>query len=143
MATTVSMNRPDSRRKGADGERELARVLADHLGIEVTRNLLQVRQGGHDLVGLPVALEVKRYATASPAMVERWWNQAAQQATGTGLVPALAYRVDRQPWRFVVPLSLIVEGLPFDPGYSWAIETSLPAFCLLVRETITTPGPGR
>lgn len=57
------MDRPDSRRKGAEGER-----LADHLGVEITRNLLQSRQGGHDLSGLPVALEAKRYSTTTPAL---------------------------------------------------------------------------
>ncbi len=53
-----------------------------------------------------------------------------------GTMPALAYRVDRQPWRFLVPLSLIVEGLPFDHGYPWTIVISLPAFCFIVRENI-------
>lgn len=51
-------------------------------------------------------------------------------------MPALAYRVDHQPWRFLVPLSLIVEGLPFDHGYPWTIVISLPAFCFIVRENI-------
>jgi len=139
MVTAASMRKPDSRRKGADGERELARVLADHLGVEVTRNLLQVRQGGHDLNGLPVALEVKRYATATPALLEKWWHQAAQQATGVGLTPALAYRVDRQPWRFLVPLSFILAEIPFNPGFPWAVEVSLQTFALLIREAITPP----
>lgn len=34
------------RRKGADGERELARLLREHLGADVTRNLLQSRHSG-------------------------------------------------------------------------------------------------
>lgn len=92
--------------------------------------------------GVQVGVQVPVEPAASPALLARWWDQAAQQATGTGLAPALAYRVDRQPWRFLVPLSLVVEGLPFDPGYSWTIEISLPAFCLIIRETIPTLGTG-
>ena len=39
------------RRKGADGERELAKLLYDRLGVELKRNLEQSRNGGYDLEG--------------------------------------------------------------------------------------------
>lgn len=49
------------RRKGKAGELELARLLREHLGADVTRNLEQSRRGGADLLGLPGwAVEVKR-----------------------------------------------------------------------------------
>jgi len=51
------------RRKGADGERELARLLREALGAGVFRNLDQPRQGGADLLGIAGwAIEVKRAA---------------------------------------------------------------------------------
>jgi len=53
------------RKKGKAGELEIARLLRDHLGADITRNLLQARQGGADLLGVPGwAIEVKRAARA-------------------------------------------------------------------------------
>ena len=87
-------------RKGKEGERELARLLREHLGAGVTRNLAQARQGGVDLQGLSGwAIEVKR--AARPRLAE-WWVQTCQQAEATGQRPALFYRLDRQLWRVVV-----------------------------------------
>lgn len=40
------------RRKGKAGDLELARLLREHLGADVTRNLPQARQGSTDLIGL-------------------------------------------------------------------------------------------
>lgn len=54
----------NSQRKGKEGERELARLLREHLGDGVSRNLEQARNGGADLNGLPGwCVEVKRAAT--------------------------------------------------------------------------------
>ena len=49
-----------SRNKGAAGERELAKILADELGIEVQRKLGQDRDGGDDIQVGKYRLEVKR-----------------------------------------------------------------------------------
>ena len=52
---------PKAITKGKSAERELAKLLGDHLGLELSRNLDQTRDGGYDLIGLPgIALEVKR-----------------------------------------------------------------------------------
>lgn len=94
------------RAKGASGERELAALLiewADSLGmaLEVKRNLEQVRGGGHDLVGLEcygMAVEVKRVEALA---LVNWWDQAVRQAKQAGgLIPVLAWRQNRKPWRF-------------------------------------------
>lgn len=83
------------RKKGKAGELEIARLLRDHLGADITRNLLQARQGGADLLGVPGwAIEVKR--AARPRLSE-WWQQTCSQAQATGQRPALFYRLDRQP----------------------------------------------
>ena len=74
------------RTKGAAGERELARLLRDHLGAEVVRNWVQARPGGADLLGVHGwAIEVKR---AARARLNEWWQQTCQQADVTGQRPA-------------------------------------------------------
>ena len=93
-----------SRRKGSNGERELCRLLRSGLGIEVERNLLQSRSGGHDIDLPGLALEVKRSAVVTEAIVRSWWQQAVRQADRARLCPALAYRADRQPWAVRLPL---------------------------------------
>lgn len=121
------------RRKGADGERELARLLRESLGAGVFRNLDQPRQGGADLLGIAGwAIEVKR--ATRPALAA-WWSQACAQADALACRPALAYRLDRQPWRVVVALRHIATGFEFAP-LEMRVETDLEVFTALVRETI-------
>lgn len=122
------------RRKGASAERELVRLLSEHLDVTVTRNLNQSRDGGCDLLGVgPFALECKRQEKLSLAS---WWRQAVTQAEAAELIPVLAYRQSRQPWRFVVPLAALM-GEPID---SKAIATlDLDGFIAAVRlvDTVT------
>ena len=62
------MSGKGSRTKGASAERELIKLLEDHLGdivhqqnLSLQRNLEQTRSGGHDVIGLDdIAIEVKR-----------------------------------------------------------------------------------
>jgi Holliday junction resolvase len=130
-----------SRTKGANGERELARLLSDELGVEVTRNLMQTRDGGHDLNGLSGwCLEAKRRAKVTEGEKRQWWAQAVRQSgefaeRGT---PVVAYRADRGEWRFMLPLCAI-QGYPggaMDMAYPWAVEMGVEPFCLLVRESL-------
>ena len=49
-----------SRQKGQRGEREVCQILAEHLGGEFKRNLMQTQEGGFDILGLDeYAIEVK------------------------------------------------------------------------------------
>jgi hypothetical protein len=90
-----------SRRKGKAGELEVAALLRALLGTAVVRNLTQVRDGGHDLIGLPGwSAEVKR---ASTPRVHQWWRQTVGQANGAK--PVLLYRTDRRAWRAVIALA--------------------------------------
>lgn len=117
------------RRKGATGERELIRLLRERLGTDIVRNLGQSRDGGHDLLGVGrFALEVKR---CEKLALPSWWRQAVEQAEKAELYPALAYRQSRQPWRFVVPLAVLMG----EPVGSQAVATlDLDGFCMAVRE---------
>ena len=102
-----------SRRKGASGERELAHLLEKHLDVKLVRNLSQSRDGGHDLTGLDnMAFEVKRTAKSQ---LSAWWKQAVVQAEDVGRVPVLAYRLDRQSWRFVVALADTLDSCCHQP----------------------------
>jgi hypothetical protein len=120
------------RRKGKRGELEVAALLRDHLGASVVRNLTQVRDGGHDLIGLPGwSAEVKR---AAQPRVPEWWRQTVGQADGAR--PVLLYRTDRRPWRAVVALADVVPGFEGQARgeVTWTLESSLEVFAALVRE---------
>lgn len=121
------------RNKGAAGERELAKILRDELGVDITRNLVQSREGGADLLGVAGwAIECKR--TASPAL-RTWWLQACQQADRAGMKPALIYRLDRCEWKVVVAMQNLFPPFEYHPiGLTWTVEMSLPAWCAVVRE---------
>ena len=117
---------PKAITKGKSAERELAKLLGDRLGLELSRNLDQTRDGGYDLIGIPgIALEVKR---CEKLAINQWWQQALRQAENAGKTPVLAYRQSRKPWQFVVPLSWIT-GLSTDE----TATISLEAFCYLVK----------
>ena len=108
------------RHKGADGERELARLLSDSLNIEVSRNLEQVRQGGADLIfelppgragfvpeGWRIVIEVKRYAShrrPSHNQLRKWFSYLCGQALYNRDICVLAHREDRREWRMVLVL---------------------------------------
>lgn len=95
------------RSKGQRGERETIKLLSDWARpvtmavgmpeIELTRNLVQTRGGGYDIVGLEwLALEVKRQETLS---LGPWWKQTLRQ-TGPDQIPLLMYRQNHGKWKF-------------------------------------------
>jgi hypothetical protein len=95
------------RGKGQRGERESIVLLQAWAGpvmqarglppLELTRNLVQSRSGGYDILGLDwLALEVKRHENLA---VPQWWRQTVKQ-TGPGQIPFLMYRQNRTRWKF-------------------------------------------
>ena len=121
-----------NRRRGCNSERELAKLLFDRLGVAVSRNLQQTRDGGYDLLLTGWSLEVKR---ATRPRLADWWRQTVQQAEQARLKPALAYRLDRRPWRVVVALA---DVMPAAGGQSpdLTAELCIDGFALLVRELL-------
>lgn len=92
-----------SRNKGQRGEREVCKLLAEKLGGEFKRNLMQTAEGGYDVIGLEgCALEVKRCETLS---INSWWDQAKEQAE-VNTWPVLFYRKSRQPWSVVIEIGM-------------------------------------
>ena len=114
------------RTKGANAERELVRALGEYLNLDVRRNLSQVRDSGHDLDGLPVALEVKRQEQLK---LGSWWEQAVTQAEEARKPPALAYRQSRQPWRFRLPEWVLSGKAVRSNGLDYTIECGIVLFC--------------
>lgn len=95
----------NSRIKGQDAEREVIRIILPVvrgvLGPDavLSRNLEQYQRGGHDIVGIDwLALEVKRQ---EELQIEAWWRQTLAQASST-MVPVLAFRQSRKPWRVMM-----------------------------------------
>ena len=119
------------RNKGAAGEREVAKILNDELGIELVRNLEQTRNGGHDLIGLDGwAIEIKRQEQLS---INTWWKQTTDQAERAGAKPALFYRQSRKPWTVVVDANDISQD-SFPVNRRHTIQMDVQCFCQLVRE---------
>lgn len=122
----------NSRNKGAAGEREVAKIIDDLLGVKVERNLDQWRAGGYDLVGLAGwAIEVKR---AKKPLLNQWWAQTVEQAKINELKPVLFYRLDNQKWRVVVPMNLISRGITETTDLDYCAELSPEGFATLYRE---------
>lgn len=132
------MGKINSRAKGKSGERELIgelkKLLPSEMTSELTRNLDQTRDGGHDILGLDGwALEVKRYAEVLPADLERFWKQACEQARNNESRPALCFRQDRRAWRTVIRVSEVgYRGGDVSEDYADTVEMSLELFAKLV-----------
>ena len=142
--------RINSRNKGASSEREFAGAIHDHLNVRLVRVLDQSRNGGFDLAPAPdqagpevdtlrgLAIECKRYQAIPPHLMARFWQQATKQAEAAGLVPALAWRADRHPWRVTVPLGWLA-GMGTSMDLELTAALSLEAFCLAIRELSRRP----
>ncbi len=136
----------NSRNKGAQGEREFAGLIQDHLGVKMVRNLLQARDGGHDLVVSPdqygpvadslnvMAIEIKRCSRATESKLKGFWSQTTHQADEAGKLPVLAYREDRQSWRVIVDMSLLHPGMTPCNEFDYTAELSVDGFASVVRE---------
>ena len=100
-----------ARNKGKAGEQEFIETFRSLFPEPIKRNLEQVRSGGSDLIGSdPFVVEIKRVEKLD---LNNWWRQVTHAAsTGplcpTKAVPLVAYRQSRQPWKFLLPATLIV-----------------------------------
>lgn len=88
------------RRKGAEAERQLAKLLADELGVEVVRNTDPRHVSKGDILAVPgYSIECKRCETLRR---NAWWQQAVKQAAIHRAEPIVFYRQSRKPWRALV-----------------------------------------
>lgn len=126
------------RTKGRAGEQQVARLLRDHLNINVGRNwqAQSATRRKSDLTGLPGwSVEVKR----ASEFRRDWWDQAIEQADNEGQTPALVYRLDGQgrglpeeeKWRVILPLNAICNE---DVDLEHTAEITLAAWMQIIRE---------
>ena len=101
----------NSRRKGANGEREVCEILNQELGWAVKRNLSQSRDGGWDIEIAQFRIEVKR---RKKLMVHEFMEQASKSAGEA--TPVVLMRADGEEWLLMMKLSdampLIRDALP-------------------------------
>ena len=116
-----------SRDKGARGEREAAKVLAEATGFPVDRSARIGKVGAADLVGLPgFCIEVK-YLYGTP-VVNQWWKQAVRQADGE--TPLLMYRLrGHRVWTVRISARYFLPELPVE---SW-VEMPVDTFGAIIR----------
>lgn len=93
---------PNSRRKGAEGERELANILKTY-GFDARRGQ-QYRGGGDspDVVGLPgVHIECKRVEKLN---IENAMKQSRRDAKDTNEIPVVMHRRNFEGWKVTMDL---------------------------------------
>lgn len=88
------------RTKGAGGEREAAKALAEEFGIPVKRTLGQARDSGTDIHLGRWRIEVKRRKRV--ANLYDWLKQA-EDTCGPSQQPAVMLRADGEGWLVVMP----------------------------------------
>lgn len=118
----------NSRRKGKEGELELARILRTY-GFD-TRRGQQFKGGGDspDVMGLPgVHIECKRVQNL---VIEKAMVQSRTDAERTDDVPVVMHRRDREKWKVTMDLG------DFMKMYIAATDADVPRFptCALHKE---------
>ena len=81
----------NNRRKGASGEREVATILSESLGVTVKRILGQERDSGNDIEQGSFRFEVKRRKRVG--QLYEWFDQVKP-----GKVPVVMLRADGREW---------------------------------------------
>lgn len=125
------MSQINSRNKGAAGEREVAKILREYIGIDVSRNWQgQAAKGGPDILLPGWAVEVKR---AKKPLIANWWTQAAFQAQAIGRHPVLVYRLDRGKWRALMSM----KALRPDLSCHHQVEMDFECWCNFYRTWVS------
>lgn len=125
------------RRKGAVGEREVAGIIRDWLGVDIQRTWQgQSAQGGSDLSGVPGwSIEIKH---AAVTRLGEWWKQAREQSNREGQHPALIWRQTGFGRGLPVEEKWQVRVIPLAVGLSARGHLDMPLITWLdlVRETL-------
>lgn len=82
------------REKGAQFERDVAKIFSAFVGREVRRHLGQARDGGEDIIVPPLTVECKRRKSLKTIM--SWYEQAraASRKIGNAPIPVVVMRED-------------------------------------------------
>lgn len=110
--------------KGKAGEREIAALLRQLTGLDVTRRV-RTLDGDSDLMGIKGwTIEVKRHKTAKRGEIRRWWEQCVDQAANDRSIgrPVLFFRANQDEWRAVWAPGLSVR-------YEMTLESGIECWC--------------
>lgn len=88
------------KKKGASGELEICRIIADNLGVDAHRNLSQTRDGGTDIALGKFRVEVKRRARIGN--IYEWMAQSEAACDTPGQIPVVCARADRKQWLVIM-----------------------------------------
>ena len=94
------------RDKGAAGEREVCRLIAEKTGISTARQLDQSRDGGGDIKIPGHNIEVKRRARIGQVYD---WMEQSKAACKPGERPVVFCRADRKDWLVILPANDFLE----------------------------------
>ena len=95
------------RQKGANAEREVAKMLNEH-GYEAKRG--QVFNHEPDIVcDLPIHIEVKRAETTK---IHEWFKQSEEQ--NRGKIPTVVHRRSKEPWMITMRFEDFLDLLKGD-----------------------------
>jgi hypothetical protein len=129
-----------SRTKSQAGELEIAGLIRGLTGWGVRRRVRQ-HESDSDLEGVPGwSVEVKRHRSATRGDIAGWWAQTVAQAERAGAVPVLFFRLDRDSWRAVWPVTVSIteQFAPMWTAYEWTAEGTVQAWSTVARELQTT-----
>lgn len=112
----------NSGKKGQGGENQVKRLILDHLGVPLKRDLEQWRSADRgDLIpdfkdgefDWPLCIEVKTYSSKNMSVTHRpaWWQQVRKAAKAQGKIPVLWYKYDRRDWRIVMHMNHVSFAL--------------------------------
>lgn len=87
------------RTKGANGEREVCKLLAEEFGVKVGRELGQARDSGCDIRLQSFVFEIKR----RKRIATYEWLEQAEAASKPGEMPVVMARADGKDWLVMMP----------------------------------------
>jgi hypothetical protein len=96
----------NNRLRGQQGEREIAALLTEALGVPVKRLLGQARDGGADIFTAPYRWEIKRRKAGN---ICYQWMDEAYASLLPGERPLVAFRSDGKKWMVVMPIEEAIK----------------------------------
>tara|TARA_E500000178_G_C16789275_1_gene647251 strand:- start:73 stop:462 length:390 start_codon:yes stop_codon:yes gene_type:complete len=122
----------DSRRKGANFELQVCRLIKQNLNIEARRNLDQYQSSGMADIIIPGwSIECKAYQKGT-IYKEKWWRQCKAAALTKNLTPVLIYKFNNSPIKCVIQIKTLTKNFGSDPDL--LCEVSIDTWFYIVRE---------
>jgi hypothetical protein len=122
----------DSRRKGANFELQVCRLIKQNLNIEARRNLDQYQSSGMADIIIPGwSIECKAYQKGT-TYKSKWWRQTKAAALTKNLTPVLIYKFNNSPIKCVIQIKTLTKNFGSDPDL--LCEVSIDTWFYIVRE---------